>query len=146
MQVESVCNFKAFVICEHFYFVFHEHFRDQCCTFSACICAVKHGLPHGSLFGPLHFLVSITISHLFSARNPNQYPENNCFHNYISDTFASLNKCVKANKHGLYFGKINCMKFSANIKTYVNLNISYGNKTVKVLTSKFLGLQILSNL
>ena len=38
------------------------------------------------------------------------------------------------------------MKFSANIKTYVNLNISYGNKTVKVLTSKFLGLQILSNL
>jgi hypothetical protein len=36
------------------------------------------------------------------------------------------------------------MKFSANIKTYVNLNISYG--TVKVLTSKFLGPQILSNL
>jgi len=40
---------------------------------------------------------------------------------------------------------MNCMKFSAFIKTYLNLNISYGNKTVKVLTSKFLGLQILSN-
>ena len=39
-----------------------------------------------------------------------------------------------------------CMKFSANIKTYVNLNISYGNKIIKVPISKFLGLQILSNL
>jgi len=95
---------------------------------------------------PLHFLMSVTISHLFSVRNPNQYPGNNCFQNCISDAFASLNKWVKANKQGLYLGKINCMKFSANIKIYVNLNISYGNKTVEVLTSKFLGLQILSNL
>jgi hypothetical protein len=86
------------------------------------------------------------VSHLFSVRNTNQYPENDFFQNCISDAFSSLNKWVKANKHGLYLAKMKCMKFSANIKTYVNLNKSYGNKIVKVLISKFLALQILSYL
>jgi len=146
VHVESLCNFKAFVICEYLNLVSHEHFGDQCCTFNVCIFAVKHGLPQRSLFCPLHFLVSITISHLFSVRNTNQHPENDFFQNCISDAFASLNKWVKTNKHGLYLDKMKCMKFSANIKTYVNLNISYGNKIIKVPISKFLGLQILSNL
>jgi hypothetical protein len=74
------------------------------------------------------------------------HPESDCFQNCITDAFASLNKWVKANNHGLYLDKMNSMKLSAKIKTYMHLNVRYGNKTMKVVTSKFLGLKILSNL
>jgi hypothetical protein len=38
------------------------------------------------------------------------------------------------------------MKFVANNKTYINLNICYDNKTIEGVSTKFFGLQIDNNL
>jgi hypothetical protein len=65
----------------------------------------------------------------------------------MNDVFTSLNKWIKAIELTLNFDKTNFMKFCANNKTCVNLNIGYGNKTIReVETTKFLGLQIDNNL
>jgi hypothetical protein len=65
----------------------------------------------------------------------------------MNDIFASLNRWIKANKFTLNFDKTNFMKFCTNNKTCVNLNMGFDDKTIEeVETTKFLGLQIDSNL
>jgi hypothetical protein len=64
----------------------------------------------------------------------------------MSDIFDSLNKWIKANKLALNFDKTNFIKFFIK-KTCFNLNTGYDDKpTEEVDTTKFLGLQIDSNL
>jgi hypothetical protein len=75
------------------------------------------------------------------------YPEIYCFQYCMNDAFARLNKWIKANQLTLNFYKTNCMKFCTNSKTCDNLNIRYDDKTIEeVQTTKFLGLQVDSNL
>jgi hypothetical protein len=63
------------------------------------------------------------------------------------NVFASLNRWIKANKLTLNFAKTNFMKFCTNNKTCVNLNMGFDDETIEeVETTKFLGLQIDSNL
>jgi hypothetical protein len=65
----------------------------------------------------------------------------------MNDAFARLNKWIKANQLALNVDKKNCMKFCTNSKTCDNLNIRYDDKTIEeVETTKFLGLQVDSNL
>jgi hypothetical protein len=65
----------------------------------------------------------------------------------MNDIFTSFNKCIKANKLTLHFDKTNFMKFCTNNRTCVNLNTGYDDKTIEEgITTKFLGLQIDSNL
>jgi hypothetical protein len=65
----------------------------------------------------------------------------------MTDVFARLKKRIKANKLTLNFDKTNFMKFCTNNKTGVNLNMGYDEKTIEeVETTKFLGLQVVSNL
>jgi hypothetical protein len=55
VYVDSLCNLKAFVICEYLYLVSREHCRDNCCTFNVCICTIKHGLPQVPYLAPCIF-------------------------------------------------------------------------------------------
>jgi hypothetical protein len=65
----------------------------------------------------------------------------------MNDVFAILNRWIKANKLTLNFDKTNFIKFCTNNKTCVNLNMGFDDKTIEeVETTKFLGLQIDSNL
>jgi hypothetical protein len=59
---------------------------------------------------------------------------------------ADLNNWFKASKLTLNFDKTDFMKFATNNKTSINFNIACDNKTIEVLTTKFLGLQIDNNL
>jgi hypothetical protein len=68
------------------------------------------------------------------------HPDSNYFQNFVNDVFADLNKWFKANKLTSHFHKTNLMKFATN-KTSINFNIGY-DKTIEVLTTKILGLQI----
>jgi hypothetical protein len=65
----------------------------------------------------------------------------------MNDVFASLNRWINANKLTLNFDKTYFMKLCTNNKNCVNLNMGFDDKTIEeVETTKFLGLQIDSNL
>jgi hypothetical protein len=68
------------------------------------------------------------------------HPESDYFQNSINDAFAGLNRWFKANELTLNFDKTNFIKFATNNKTCISLNIGYDNKTIEILTTKFLGL------
>jgi hypothetical protein len=65
----------------------------------------------------------------------------------MNNVFAGLSKWIKASKFTLNFDEINLMKFCSTNKNCVNLSIGYVDKTIEeVETTKFLGLQVDSNL
>jgi hypothetical protein len=64
--------------------------------------------------------------------------------NYV---FASLKEWFKAKRLTLSFDKTDVMKFYTTIRTYINLNIGYVNRTTEeVEITKFLDPQSDSNL
>jgi hypothetical protein len=73
------------------------------------------------------------------------HPESNYFKNTINGIYVILQKWFKANKLTSNFDKTNFMKFPTNIKTCINLGISYNNKATEEVAT-FLSLQIDNNL
>lgn len=57
-----------------------------------------------------------------------------------------INKWTKANKLAFNFDRITFFKFCIKNKTRINWNRGYDDKTIEMDTTKFLGLQIYSNL
>jgi hypothetical protein len=75
------------------------------------------------------------------------HPEIDYFQICMNDVFAGLNKWIEGNKLTLNFDETNFMKLCTTNKNCVNLSIRYVDKTTEeVETTKFLGLQVDSNL
>jgi hypothetical protein len=106
-------------------------------------CIVKHGIPAGSVPGPLLFLLCICDlpTTIISESKPILFTDNTSiiiYHsesdylqNSINDVLASLNNFFIANILTLNFDKADFLKFATNNKTCTILNIGYDNKTAE---------------
>jgi hypothetical protein len=116
---------------------------------------IMHGVPQGSILGPLLFLlytndlrnfVKDKSKPILFADDTSIIVTNSNPTDFISDitfVFEYLNKWFRANSLSLNFDKTHFMQFTTKNGPQINLDISYANRTVfKADDTKFLGLHV----
>jgi hypothetical protein len=116
---------------------------------------VKHGVPQGSVLGPLLFL--LYINYLSNAVTHNatpilladdtsiliSRPNIHILQNDLTIIFRQITKWFKENSLSLNLGKTHFIQFSSKNKNHLDINITHENGLIpKVNEIKFLGLHI----
>jgi hypothetical protein len=131
--------------------VLNNNSPDSCSNWGE----IKHGVPQGSILGPLLFLLYIndlpqitnenskiilyTDDTSLIIANPN--PTN--FKNNVNKIFQDINRWFDTNLLSLNFDKTHYMQFVNKNSSSIDLNVVHGNKRIaNTCTTKFLGLTL----
>jgi len=116
---------------------------------------VIHGVPQGSILGPLLFLLFINDLLIFVREKsiPILFADDTCilishsnlfdFKNEIKTLFINLNEWFKNNLLSLNFSKTQLINFTTRNTNQIEIPIDYNNTTIPISSAtKFLGLRV----
>ena len=121
-------------------------------TITSTWAKVIHGIPQGSILGPLLFLIFINDLPLFMRENstPILFADDTSilishsalfdFKNEIKTIFNNLNEWFKNNLLSLNFSKTQFVNFTTRKSNQIEITINHNNKIIPICNStKFLG-------